>query len=63
MALSNRVGAEIQQPIAWVMMGGLITSTMVTLFLVPLFLLMIERAQPHPSLEPLGTRPADPARH
>ena len=44
MALSSGIGAEVQRPIAWVIMGGLLTSTAVTLFLLPLLLLVTERA-------------------
>jgi cobalt-zinc-cadmium resistance protein CzcA len=35
MATSTSTGAEIQRPLASVVIGGLITSTMLTLFLLP----------------------------
>jgi cobalt-zinc-cadmium resistance protein CzcA len=35
MALSTETGAEIQRPLATVVIGGLITSTLVTLYLLP----------------------------
>ena len=35
MLLSNGVGAEIQKPLATVIVGGLITATLLTLFVVP----------------------------
>ncbi len=35
MALSSGAGAEVQKPLATVVIGGLITSTMLTLFVVP----------------------------
>jgi cobalt-zinc-cadmium resistance protein CzcA len=35
MALSNETGAEIQRPLATVVIGGLITSTLLTLYLLP----------------------------
>jgi len=33
--LSNGVGSEIQQPLATVVVGGLISSTLLTLFVLP----------------------------
>src|SRR3546814_20692217 len=36
MLLSSGVGAETQRPLATVVVGGLITSTLLTLFLLPL---------------------------
>jgi cobalt-zinc-cadmium resistance protein CzcA len=36
MALSNGAGAEVQRPLATVVMGGLLTATVLTLFLLPL---------------------------
>jgi cobalt-zinc-cadmium resistance protein CzcA len=35
MALSTQAGAEIQRPLATVVIGGLITSTLLTLYLLP----------------------------
>jgi cobalt-zinc-cadmium resistance protein CzcA len=35
MALSTSAGAEVQQPLATVVIGGLITSTALTLFVLP----------------------------
>lgn len=35
MALSTSAGAEVQRPLATVVIGGLVTSTLVTLFVVP----------------------------
>ncbi len=36
MALSNSAGAEVQKPLATVVIGGLITATFLTLFVLPL---------------------------
>lgn len=36
MAVSNAIGAEVQRPLATVVIGGLITSTLLTLYLLPL---------------------------
>jgi cobalt-zinc-cadmium resistance protein CzcA len=35
MAIATSTGAEIQRPLASVVIGGLLTSTMLTLFLLP----------------------------
>jgi cobalt-zinc-cadmium resistance protein CzcA len=35
MAMATTAGAEIQRPLATVVIGGLITSTMLTAFVVP----------------------------
>jgi cobalt-zinc-cadmium resistance protein CzcA len=37
MLLSSGVGAETQRPLATVVVGGLVTSTVLTLLLLPLF--------------------------
>jgi cobalt-zinc-cadmium resistance protein CzcA len=43
MALSTAPGAEVQRPLATVVIGGLITSTVLTLFVLPLLYEWIER--------------------
>ena len=40
MALSNGAGAEVQRPLATVVIGGLITATLLTLFVLPALYLM-----------------------
>jgi cobalt-zinc-cadmium resistance protein CzcA len=35
MALSTSSGAEVQRPLATVVIGGLVTSTFLTLFILP----------------------------
>jgi hypothetical protein len=37
MALSTSTGAEVQRPLATVVIGGLFTSTLLTLLLLPVF--------------------------
>ncbi len=37
MALSTGAGAEVQRPLATVVIGGLISSTLLTLFIIPIF--------------------------
>ena len=42
MAISSSAGAEVQRPLATVVIGGLITSTLLTLFILPILYKMIE---------------------
>lgn len=43
MAISNSAGAEVQKPLATVVIGGLITSTLLTLFLLPVLYIMTNK--------------------
>lgn len=43
MALSTSAGAEVQQPLATVVVGGLITSTLLTLLVLPVLYLLFEQ--------------------
>ncbi|MEH6679499.1 MAG: CusA/CzcA family heavy metal efflux RND transporter [Sediminicola sp.] len=43
MAISSSPGAEVQRPLATVVIGGLITSTLLTLFILPIFYQWVER--------------------
>lgn len=43
MALSNSAGAEVQKPLATVVIGGLITSTILTLLVLPVLYLYSEK--------------------
>jgi cobalt-zinc-cadmium resistance protein CzcA len=43
MALSHGAGAEVQKPLATVVIGGLITSTALTLFVLPLLYLLFSK--------------------
>ncbi|MES2523218.1 MAG: CusA/CzcA family heavy metal efflux RND transporter [Gemmatimonadota bacterium] len=45
MAISTGAGAEVQQPLATVVIGGLVTSTLLTLLVLPLLYLLFERKQ------------------
>ena len=46
MALSQGAGAEVQRPLATVVIGGLVTATLLTLFLLPVLYLWVERKKP-----------------
>ena len=43
MALSNGAGAEVQKPLATVVIGGLITSTLLTLIVLPCLFVFAEK--------------------
>jgi cobalt-zinc-cadmium resistance protein CzcA len=43
MALSTSAGAEVQKPLATVVIGGLITATLLTLVILPIFYLFFSR--------------------
>jgi cobalt-zinc-cadmium resistance protein CzcA len=50
MALSTSAGAEVQQPLATVVIGGLITSTTLTLLVLPALYRWFERERPEVEL-------------
>ena len=62
MALSNSAGAEVQKPLATVVIGGLITATLLTLFVLPVLYVLIEKrfgktfGQPNPESRPEPVR-------
>ena len=43
MALNTGVGAEVQRPLATIVVGGLFTSTVLTLLILPYLYLALER--------------------
>ena len=43
MALGHGAGAEVQKPLATVVIGGLISSTLLTLVVIPALYLVITR--------------------
>lgn len=43
MALSHGSGAEVQKPLATVVIGGLVTATVLTLFILPIFYLLAQK--------------------
>jgi cobalt-zinc-cadmium resistance protein CzcA len=59
MALSSGAGAEVQRPLATVVIGGLFTATLLTLLVLPLLYMLFERAQDEPNGTPSGTDAQD----
>ena len=43
MALSHGIGSETQRPLAIVIIGGLVSATLLTLILLPTLYLVVER--------------------
>lgn len=50
MALSSTAGAEVQKPLATVVIGGLISSTLLTLILLPLLYNLVEKTMKNKKL-------------
>jgi heavy metal efflux system protein len=46
MALSNGSGAEVQRPLATVVIGGLLLATFLTLFVLPILYVLLDRLDP-----------------
>jgi cobalt-zinc-cadmium resistance protein CzcA len=55
-ALSHGIGAEIQRPLARVVVGGLISSTALTLLILPAILALFARREPPPDAVPAGAQ-------
>ncbi|MGK7396068.1 MAG: CusA/CzcA family heavy metal efflux RND transporter, partial [Candidatus Cyclobacteriaceae bacterium M3_2C_046] len=54
MAISISAGAEVQRPLATVVIGGLLTSTLLTLFILPILYRWTETARLKPALGKAG---------
>jgi cobalt-zinc-cadmium resistance protein CzcA len=60
MAISTGVGAEVQRPLATVVIGGVITSTILTLFVLPaLYLAVGQRLGENKTGEDTGDHPSE----
>jgi len=57
MALSNGAGAEVQRPLATVVIGGLLIATLLTLFVLPLLYVTMERGFKGAKLRPGALAP------
>ena len=56
MAISTGVGSEVQRPLATVVIGGVITSTALTLLVLPLLFMLCGRARQAGASEPVDPR-------
>ena len=59
MALSHGAGAEMQRPLATVVIGGLITATLLTLYVLPTLYVWLEPDRPRRAVSEWGTGPLD----
>jgi len=55
MALSTGAGAEVQRPLATVVIGGLLTATFLTLFLLPMLYILFGRKKKSPKTSKMLT--------
>ncbi len=53
MALSHGAGAEVQRPLATVVIGGLLLATFLTLFVLPILYVLFEKNQPKKKNQPI----------
>jgi cobalt-zinc-cadmium resistance protein CzcA len=53
MALATGTGAEVQRPIATVVIGGLVSATLLTLFVLPALYALFGRKRPEEVVVPL----------
>ena len=59
LALARGAGAESRQPIGWVIVGGILLGTVLTLFVVPtVYSLIARRHRPSDAAEPVASAPA-----
>ncbi len=54
MAISTGAGAEVQKPLATVVIGGLITATLLTLVVLPLLYMIFIKSSKSPLKSPIG---------
>ena len=55
MALNTGIGSEVQRPLATVVIGGIISSTLLTLFVIPALYRILHKNKPHRAKESLLT--------
>ncbi|MBG49699.1 MAG: CusA/CzcA family heavy metal efflux RND transporter [Pseudozobellia sp.] len=56
MAISSSAGAEVQRPLATVVIGGLLTSTFLTLYILPIFYQWMENRKKSRTIVPAPTK-------
>ena len=59
MAIATGAGAEVQRPLATVVIGGIVTSTFLTLVLLPVLYEWMERNRPALAGAVTETKPRD----
>jgi heavy metal efflux system protein len=63
-ALARGIGSDVQRPLATVVVGGLVSATLLTLVILPVLYLVIERRhrRPEASVQPVEETPPAPLR-
>ncbi len=61
LALAHGAGAESRKPIGWVIVGGMLLGTLLTLFVVPTVYTLLARRHPGPAQDEHAPKPAAPA--
>jgi multidrug efflux pump len=61
LALAHGAGAESRKPIGWVIVGGLLLGTLLTLFVVPTVYTLLARRHRGPAEAARDAEPAAPA--
>ena len=56
LAFAHGIGSEVQRPLAIVVIGGLVSSTLLTLIVLPILYRWIE-SRPQQDLSPIDSRP------
>jgi cobalt-zinc-cadmium resistance protein CzcA len=62
MALNTGVGAEVQRPLATVVIGGILSSTLLTLFVLPVLYDLVGRVLHEKVAHPTGSSAPEPSR-
>jgi cobalt-zinc-cadmium resistance protein CzcA len=57
MALSHGIGAETQRPLAIVIIGGLVSATLLTLMVLPTLYLVFEKRAKREAAKPTPPQP------
>jgi heavy metal efflux system protein len=60
MALATGAGAEVQRPLSTVVIGGLVSSTLLTLLVLPAVYGLVTRALPGEPTPPASREPGEP---
>jgi multidrug efflux pump len=61
LALAHGAGAESRKPIGWVIVGGLLLGTLLTLFVVPTVYTLLARRHQGPAQDEHEPKPVAPA--
>ena len=60
LALASGAGAESRSPIGWVIVGGLLLGTLLTLFVIPVAYILLTRDHPAAASNPVRREPGLP---